>query len=679
MSTQFSIVSRQLHLVDLVIPLIAGVDTYRLQWSTTVGGSYTAIINASRAGYVDPAVASMFLVSYPGNFVRIAFDPSTFSISSDDSALFWLQFVPVTAGSAGTASPARQVLLAGQTAVESDLTLVSTAAKQDIANNYLATIAGGGGGGGGGGGDASAANQVIANGYLATIASSPAPTGVATEAKQDVANAYLATIASSPAPTGVATAAKQDTEIASLASLDTKQPSKGTAVMTGSSPVTIATDDTLMAAIKADVDKIPSKGTAVMTGSAPVTIATDDTLMAAIKNSVNAIPAKGTAVMTGSSPVTIATDDTLTVAANASLAAIKTDVDKIPSKGTAVMTGSTPVTIATDDTLMTAIKTDVDKIPSKGTAVMTGSTPVTIATDDTLTLAIKNSVNAIPAKGTAVMTGSTPVTIATDDTLMAAIKTDVDKIPSKGTAVMTGSTPVTISTDDTVLTGLSGKFAAAATPGAAGAIPSTTIVSAIQRYLNAAGSGLDSGQSGIITAVSAVLGWANQIVGAVYRATPPTLTDGQVYSLQGDISGFLRSADQYGPQAEDNTNGVIAVSRKLLGVNTYAPSLQTNFGAATKANTKASTGNVLGIVVTNTNAAGRWFLLHNKATAPVATDVPLYAFWVGPSVTLAITEGFFVGSGGNFTTGIGWAWSTTVATFTDGGTAGDHTMAIHYK
>jgi hypothetical protein len=125
-----------------------------------------------------------------------------------------------------------------------------------------------------------------------------------------------------------------------------------------------------LAAIKADTDKIPSKGTAAMAGSAPVTIATDDTLVSAIKTDVDKIPSKGTAAMAGSTPVTIATDDTLMVA-------IKTDLDRIPSSP------------AQESGNLASIKTDVDKIPSKGSSTMAGSTPVTIATDDTVMLAIK--------------------------------------------------------------------------------------------------------------------------------------------------------------------------------------------------------------------------------------------------------------------------------------------------
>jgi hypothetical protein len=69
-----------------------------------------------------------------------------------------------------------------------------------------------------------------------------------------------------------------------------------------------------LAAIKADTDKIPTKGTAAMAGSAPVTIATDDTLVSAIKNDVDKIPSKGSTTMAESTPVTIATDDTVMLA-----------------------------------------------------------------------------------------------------------------------------------------------------------------------------------------------------------------------------------------------------------------------------------------------------------------------------------------------------------------------------
>jgi hypothetical protein len=144
-------------------------------------------------------------------------------------------------------------------------------------------------------------------------------------------------------------------------------------------------------------------------------------------------------------------------------------------------------------------------------------------------------------------------------------------------------------------------------------------------------------------------------------------------------SGVVPVAEQFAPVAEDNTNGVYAEVIKPLATSTYAPTLATGLGVATKANVKASAGNVLSVRVSNANAAARFLLLHNKATAPVATDVPLYAFYLPPASTIEIGAGFFVGSGGFFSTGIGWAISTTAATFTDSATAADHVLAVHYK
>jgi hypothetical protein len=142
----------------------------------------------------------------------------------------------------------------------------------------------------------------------------------------------------------------------------------------------------------------------------------------------------------------------------------------------------------------------------------------------------------------------------------------------------------------------------------------------------------------------------------------------------------LDVAEQFVPQAEDNVNGVIAFVQKLLSTATYAPTRYAELtGTATKANVKASPGNVLAVHITNTNAAARFFQLHNKASAPAAAEVPVLSFRIPAGYSGPIGSDFFVGSGGNFATGIGWAWSTTVGTFTDAATAADHSVNIHYK
>lgn len=144
----------------------------------------------------------------------------------------------------------------------------------------------------------------------------------------------------------------------------------------------------------------------------------------------------------------------------------------------------------------------------------------------------------------------------------------------------------------------------------------------------------------------------------------------------------LDVAEQFGAGAEDNTNGVFAISKKPLATNTYAASFTgTVAGTVTKLSVKGSAGNVLSISATNTHVVGsdRFLLLKNKATAMVATDVPDFAFQITSLQTLMVNEGFFVGSGGFFSLGITWAISTTTATFTDSATAGEHTVCVHYK
>ncbi len=101
--------------------------------------------------------------------------------------------------------------------------------------------------------------------------------------------------------------------------------------------------------------------------------------------------------------------------------------------------------------------------------------------------------------------------------------------------------------------------------------------------------------------------------------------------------------------------------------------------AVTAANIKNAAGNVFKVTVTNENAAARWFQLHNKATIPLATEVPQRS-WKIPAGT-ANNPGWFEFEfkyANAFATGIGFAISTTQATFTDAATAAEHQKTIEY-
>ncbi len=168
-----------------------------------------------------------------------------------------------------------------------------------------------------------------------------------------------------------------------------------------------------------------------------------------------------------------------------------------------------------------------------------------------------------------------------------------------------------------------------------------------------------------------------------YRTTPPVLSNGELENLQVDVSANLKSVDMGLAGGEDLTNGVQAYVRKPLAVPDYAPSVYNALTLVTKAVVKASAGNVFSVHITNDNAAVRYFQLHNKATAPAAGEAPQEVFKIpagtanNPGV-LQLGEDDFARGGSHFTTGIGFAISTTLATFTDSATASESIVNIKY-
>ncbi len=102
MNRLFSVTRRRPHIVDLSTPVVAGVDGYRLKWAANFDGVFAAIITSTNVGFLDSNVNRNVLETQPttGTYVRIVFDPTTYSIP--DASSFWLQFFPITGGLEGT-------------------------------------------------------------------------------------------------------------------------------------------------------------------------------------------------------------------------------------------------------------------------------------------------------------------------------------------------------------------------------------------------------------------------------------------------------------------------------------------------------------------------------------------------------------------------------------------------
>lgn len=171
----------------------------------------------------------------------------------------------------------------------------------------------------------------------------------------------------------------------------------------------------------------------------------------------------------------------------------------------------------------------------------------------------------------------------------------------------------------------------------------------------------------IITGTNST-GTGIQAVGLVAQfddASPTAITENQFGNVRMSVTHDIRTSYPV-PEA----SAVIA------------PSTYKDAGTVTKANIKASAGNVFSFYITNENAAVRYFQLHNKATAPAAAETaqlyfPIPAGTAAAPTVLIIGVDFFAPSE-RFATGIGWAISTTATTFTDSATASEHDVTVRY-
>jgi hypothetical protein len=103
----------------------------------------------------------------------------------------------------------------------------------------------------------------------------------------------------------------------------------------------------------------------------------------------------------------------------------------------------------------------------------------------------------------------------------------------------------------------------------------------------------------------------------------------------------------------------------------------TNFGAANQAVLKASAGAVFKIYCYNKSATTRFFQIHNKATAPINTDVPIESFPIASNTALILDSTFWGATGRVCSTGVAWAFSSTETTLTLA-SAADQTSSVGY-
>lgn len=155
-------------------------------------------------------------------------------------------------------------------------------------------------------------------------------------------------------------------------------------------------------------------------------------------------------------------------------------------------------------------------------------------------------------------------------------------------------------------------------------------------------------------------------------------TDGDYTTVNSDSLGHLWMREGFAPGYENNTDGVASVGIKPLATSTYSWTRFVNFGANATLNVKASAGNIKSLYCHNLNGSPRYIQLHNTATTPAVSAVPLFTFLVPAGGVVQLDGAFFGENGYNFTTGIAFAFSTDEGIYT-AGTAADQFTTIMYK
>jgi len=128
---------------------------------------------------------------------------------------------------------------------------------------------------------------------------------------------------------------------------------------------------------------------------------------------------------------------------------------------------------------------------------------------------------------------------------------------------------------------------------------------------------------------------------------------------------------------EDSTNNLIGVLAKPVVSATYSWIVYTNFGTSNAAVIKASAGQVGAVYCHNNSGSVRYCQIHQKSTIPLTTEVPIFSFYVPVGGVLVIDDSFFGMNGQYFSSGIGFAISTSEATY-GVGAAGDAVIHLKY-
>ena len=158
----------------------------------------------------------------------------------------------------------------------------------------------------------------------------------------------------------------------------------------------------------------------------------------------------------------------------------------------------------------------------------------------------------------------------------------------------------------------------------------------------------------------------------VYKTTAAQQagTDGDYAPLLTNSTGHLHTADGFAPQAEDNTNGVIATQNKPLAVTTYAWSVDRSTALEASSVTKASAGVIRSMAgrIDSSQVTGTYYIqVLNASSLPADGAVTTLSAPLKIQHTAGTDSNFemdFTQNGIYASTGLVWCLSTSEFTKT---------------
>lgn len=432
----------------------------------------------------------------------------------------------------------------------------------------------------------------------------------------------------------------------------------GGGVITGVSPgVDLATNSVLTSLLSSAINidtKIPSLGIKDNTQSIPVTLSSsgvfqdvlgDPAAGAAAADTSNAalIPLFKRLLqrLTTLADVNVGTTADVAAAADTSVAGLTSLFKRHLQRLTQLITnvGATADASATTDTgtfslialtkrTLVSITSILGRLPAAlGTTTSVASLPVTLPTDGVVGAAADTS--ATTDTGTFSL-------VALIKRLLVSTTTLISRTPALGVAASAAATPVTLATDGVFVNAVGNP---SDTAPASDTSPSS-LIGLIKRLL-----------AGITTLISRtpVLGAAS-----ASGAVPVTMANDGVFT-----NSVGNPADPAAASDVGNFN-MISLLKRIAAAQPLTPAGDGTFslnrvGGGT---VKASPGRVLSFMVSNTTANLRYFLFHDKASAPIVGDGALLSVVIPPNSNVMMGTDVLGRLGITFTTGVSWSPSS---------------------